>query len=109
VLIPERHDFKPVAFGFQKDSPLLGPFNFYIRQMRERGALNQIIKKYKAQPQACPDFSGKPLGFENCFTAFAIVLGGFSFALLLYLMEMLNKVLLQLIVNDIVKHFLVRC
>ena len=65
---------KPLAFGFQKDSPLLGLFNYYLKEMREAGALDQIMKKYESGPQVCEDYSGKPLGMGSVFAAFAIVI-----------------------------------
>ena len=43
--------------------------------MREKGSLNQILKKYEAAPQVCPDSSGLPLGFDSCFTAFLLLIG----------------------------------
>ena len=46
VAIPAKYDTKPYAFGFQKDSPYLGVFNYYIKEMREKGSLKQIQKKY---------------------------------------------------------------
>lgn len=60
--IPVQYDFKPYAYGFQKDSPFLEIFNFYIREMQESGSLQQVLQKYQSQPQLCEDYSGKPLG-----------------------------------------------
>lgn len=74
--IPKRYDFKPYAYGFQKYSPYLGPFNYYLRQMREKGTTKKILDEHEPQPQVCPDFSGKPLGLESCFTAFLILISG---------------------------------
>ena len=59
-------DVKPYAYGFQKKSALLGPFNYYLEQMRERGSINKILEAYEPRPQECPDYSGKPLGLETC-------------------------------------------
>ena len=75
IAIPAKYDFKPYAYGFQKDSPYLGIFNHYLKDMREKGSLNQILKKYEAAPQVCPDSSGLPLGFDSCFTAFLLLIG----------------------------------
>ena len=65
-----------MSYGFQKDSPYLGLFNHYIKELREKGILNQISNKYDTGAQVCPDESGKPLGFESCFTAFLALLAG---------------------------------
>ena len=87
IVIPTKYDFKPYAYGFQKDSPYLGLFNHYLKEMREKGALKQILNKYESGAQACPDESGKPLGFESCFTAFLALLFGFLLGFILLLVE----------------------
>ncbi len=87
IAIPAKYDFKPYAYGFQKDSPYLGIFNFYLKDMREKGTLKQILTKYESPPQVCPDYSGQPLGFDSCFTAFGILLLGAGFGLILYFVE----------------------
>lgn len=51
VAIPEKYDFKPYAYGFQKNSPFLGPFNYYLKQLREKGSIKKILEKYEARPQ----------------------------------------------------------
>ena len=56
IAIPEQYDFKPRAYGFQKDSPLLPLFNFYLREMREKGSLKKILDQYESRPQICPDY-----------------------------------------------------
>ena len=69
---PGKYDFKPYAYGLQKDSPYLPLFNYYLNEMKEKGSLEQIKVKYTSQPQVCPDYSGKSLGIGSVFTAFAI-------------------------------------
>ena len=76
IIIPAKYDFKPYAYGFQKDSPYLGLFKHYLKELREKGVLEQILIKYESGAQFCPDESGKPLGFESCFTAFLVLLLG---------------------------------
>ncbi len=85
-----KYDFKPYAWGFQKDSPLLGLFNFYLKEMREKGALKKILNKYEAQPQVCPDYSGQPLGMDNCFTAFVMLLGAGVLSIILMGIESIS-------------------
>ena len=75
IAIPGKYDVKPYAYGFQKDSPYLGPFNFYLKQLRERGTTKKILENYETRSQVCPDYSGRALGFDNCFT------GNLTFAL----------------------------
>ena len=72
--IKAKYDVKPLAFGFQKDSSLLNLFDYHLKEMKESGALDQIMKKYESGPQVCEDYSGKPLGMGSVFAAFAIVI-----------------------------------
>ena len=92
IAIPAKYDFKPYAYGFQKDSPFLPLFNYYLKDMREKGSLKQILKKYEAPPQVCPDLNGEPLGFGACFTAFGLVFFGLIGALILFLVEKMADV-----------------
>ena len=43
--------------------------------MKEKGVIKQILEKYKGGSQICPDMSGQPLGINNTFTAFLLLLG----------------------------------
>ena len=52
--------------------------------------MKQILKKYDAQPQVCPDDSGKPLGFGACFTAFLVLISGAGVALIIFCIEMIG-------------------
>ena len=76
IAIPAKYDSKYVSFGYQKHSPYQGLFDHYIREIKEKGALKQILNKYETDAPVCPDGSGKPLGFESCFTAFLVLLTG---------------------------------
>ena len=49
--------------------------------MKERGATKQVLEKYAAEKQVCPDYSGKPVGFGQSFTAFLCLMGGMFFGL----------------------------
>jgi hypothetical protein len=62
-------------------------FNFYLKELREKGVLKQILKKHESPSQFCPDYSGKSLGFGSCFTAFVILIAGLCFALCLFTVE----------------------
>ena len=93
VAAPAKYDFKPYAYGFQKDSPYLGLFNHYIKELGEKGALKQILNKYETGTQVCPDESGKPLGFESVFTAFLALLSGFLMGLVLFVVENIPRIM----------------
>ena len=88
IAIPGRYDYKPYAYGFQKDSPYLQIFNHYIKAMHEKGSLKQIIEKYTPPPQICPDLTGEALGFNSCISAFLVLIGGASFGLILLAIEL---------------------
>ena len=56
IAIPAKYDFKPYGWGFQKDSPFLEMFNYYLDEMREKGANKQIFVKYDPPSQVRMDF-----------------------------------------------------
>jgi hypothetical protein len=91
IAIPAKYDFKPYAYGFQKDSPYLGIFNHFLKEMREKGSLKKIQNKFNSPPQICPDSSGQPLGFDNCFTAFTAWLAGIGLGLVLLCLEFISR------------------
>ena len=118
IRIPAKYDPQRFAYGFQKDSPYLELFNFYLKRLREQGSFSQILKKYQSQPQECPDNSGKSLGmivllfknrykliftydyclllkkgFGNTFTAFGVLTFGLTVCLAILMFEIVAKIL----------------
>ena len=91
MVTPGKYKFKPVAYGFQKDSPFLPLFNYNLNQMREKGSLKQIQVKYEPPPQVCPDYSGKSLGVSSVFSAFGVLFSGVGIALILFGLEKLTQ------------------
>jgi hypothetical protein len=87
IAIPAKYDFKPRAYGFQKDSPYLDLFNYMLKELMEKGTYDKIAASYEAVPQFCPDTSGQPLGFESCITLFLIILAGLSTCICLLFIE----------------------
>ncbi len=51
VVIPGKCDLKPYAYGLQKNSPFLGIFNYYIKELKEKGAAKKIIESYESGAQ----------------------------------------------------------
>ena len=92
VATPAKYDLKPYAYGFQKDSPFLSLFDFYMNEMKEKGSLEQILVKYEPPPQTCPDYSGKSLGVGSVFAAFGVIFFGVILALILFGIEKLTQV-----------------
>ena len=90
VATPGKYDFKPYAFGFQKDSPFLPLFDYYLNEMKEKGILKQIQVKYEPPPQVCPDYSGKSLGVGSVFAAFGLLVFGAVIAVILFCLEKLT-------------------
>ena len=81
-----------MAYGFQMNSPYLGLFNYFLKKMEEKGAIAKIHAKYEIhRRQDCPDMGGKPLGFESCFVAFLVLLGGIGLCFILMFVECLSK------------------
>ena len=87
VATPAKYDLKPYAYGFQKDSPFLPLFNYYLNEMKEKGSLKQIQVKYEPPPQVCPDYSGKSLGIGSVFAAFGVLFFGIGIAVILFGIE----------------------
>ena len=91
VATPAKYDFKPYAYGFQKDSPFLPLFNYYLNVIKEKGNVEQILRKYEPPPQICPNYSGKSLGFSSVFAAFGVLFSGVGIALILFGLEKLTQ------------------
>ena len=86
--IPKAYDPKAFAYAFAKDSPYLPIFNYYLHLLRESGSIDQIMERYVSDEEpACTESSGEALGFDNCFTAFILLLSGFVAAAVLFLVE----------------------
>ena len=93
VATPAKYDFKPYAYGFEKDSPFLPLFNYYLNEMKEKGSLKQIQVKYEPPPQICPDYSGKSLGVGSVFAAFGVLFFGAGISVILFCVEKLTQIL----------------
>ena len=91
VVTEGKYFTRPYGWPFPKFSPFLDIFNFYIGEKIEKGNWNAITNRYAPRPQICPDMSGKPIEFANCFTAFLILICGVIFAFLLFGLEFAMK------------------
>ena len=85
-----KYNYEPTAYGFQKDSPFLPLFNYYLNVIKEKGNVEQILRKYEPPPQICPNYSGKSLGFSSVFAAFGVLFSGVGIALILFGLEKLT-------------------
>ena len=91
------------AWAFQKHSPYLEIFNFYLQEFNEKGSWNAIKNKYAASPQVCPDLSGMPLDLSQTFTAFLVLIFGVASGFILMLIECCKFEMLESLlgVNDL--------
>ncbi len=55
---------------------------FHLQLMDERGTTGQIMARYRAPPQQCPDYSGRPLGTSQCLAAFVLLAVGVAAAVI---------------------------
>ena len=75
----------------KQDSPFLPLFDHYLRLLLERGTINQIIQRYvTTEKPACSDTSGEPIGFDNCFTAFLVLLLGLAAGMVSLAVEVMD-------------------
>ena len=86
-----KYNYEPTAYGFQKDSPFLPLFNYYLNVIKEKGNVEQILRKYEPPPQICPNYSGKSLGFSSVFAAFGVLFFGVGIAVILFGLEKLSQ------------------
>ena len=93
LIIPTKGQYmkKAIAWAFPKKSPFLKIFNIYFQKFKARGIWKGIKNRYRNLPQECPDLTVKSIGFDSCFTAFLILLIGFSFSFLIILIEFQKK------------------
>ena len=66
-----------LAFAMPKKSPYFDLFYFHINRLKESGKVQRYKQIYERNPQSCPDYSGRPISIEQCFTTFIIVSCGF--------------------------------
>ena len=76
-----------LGWAIQKRSPYYGTFQYHIKKMKESGAVDRSIIKYKAYGNNCPDYSGKPISIQQCFVALSIITAGFVCCLLCWIFE----------------------
>ena len=91
IATPGKYDFKPNAFAFPKNSPYLYLFNHFLQELRQKGRMDKILKKYETGAQNCPDYSGKPLGISTCIGAFFLLIFGMVICGCLFILEKLSK------------------
>jgi hypothetical protein len=75
------------AWPFQKYSPYLDIFNFYIKGYKEKGIFDALSNRHQSSSPVCPDPSGMPIEFQNCFTAFLALMAGMAVSFLIMILE----------------------
>ena len=66
-------------------------FDHHIKEMREKGLLEKLIQTFlpPSMDEQEPQLTAYSLGFENLFFTFILISSGISFALILFLMEII--------------------
>ena len=81
-----------LAFGFQKDSELLGIFNYYLARMIENGLVSKTRKKWLNDPRKeeelnKPNSQANVLSYFEVASLFIMLLGGILIGPTLILLE----------------------
>ena len=87
--LPAKFEFIQVAYAFQKYSPYLKLFNYYLKKLEEGGTFYNLKNKYNRLPRVCSSDGGKPIGFSNTITAFIAFLIGMALGASLLILELL--------------------
>ena len=110
--LPTKFDFIQVGYAFQKYSPYLNLFNYYLKKLEEGGTFYNLKNKYNRLPRVCSSDGGRPIGFSNTITAFIAFLIGMALGASLLILELLHhhkyksstREVAQPIVQDQCKH-----
>ena len=76
-----------LSWAIQQQSPFQEAFDYHIRKLKEVGAVQRYSKIHEAGDQVCPDYSGMPIDFKQCITAFYVLLSGAIGCTLWFLLE----------------------
>ena len=87
--LPAKFEFIQIAYAFQKYSPYLKLFNYYLKKLEEGGTFHNLKNKYNRLPQVCSSDGGGPIGFSNTITAFIAFLIGLALGASLLILELL--------------------
>ena len=82
-----------VGLSFQKDSEMVGIFNYYLRKTQENGIMRILEQKMGIIPQTdklSHDIKENGLGYENVAFPFSILLIGILASILLIVIEALR-------------------
>ena len=85
---PAKFEFIQVAYAFQKYSPYLKLFNYYLKKLEEGGTFYNLKNKYNRLPRVCSSEGGRPIGFSNTITAFIAFLIGMTLGAFLLILEL---------------------
>ena len=91
IAAPGKYDFKPFAFGYQKNSPFAEMFDYHIEKIRQTGVLDTIKTKYQGLEQKCPDLRLVVALFSEIY-----ILDTFIFSVANHYLSALYSLLLEL-------------
>ena len=86
VVVPQIiHQTLGSGWIFPKQSSLLPIFKHFVNVMKEGAIVSWISSSYdehKGMPdQVCPDYAGKPIGLEKCFSLLVIMMLGMGLSI----------------------------
>ena len=86
-----------VALGFPKKFPYAEIINKVIRESKENGQLDRILKKWAVKPRKdCTSGSGfASMGIENVISAFAVIGGGLFVSFLTLFFEIWRGIIMS--------------
>ena len=89
VQIPHEIQSFQVALGYPKHFPYAALFDKVIRQTKENGQMDRILKKWVVKPRSdCVTGTGfESMGLANLILAFAVIAGGLLVSLLVLTLE----------------------
>ena len=76
INIPVPYNPVLLAYAIKKQSPYFNVFWYHMMKLQENGDFDITVQRYETQNQICPDYSGEPIKFGQCFTAFLVLMGG---------------------------------
>ena len=96
--IPQDIGRFQVSLAFLKQSSYSMSSNDAIRNIKENGPLNRLIRKWSAQPRSdCTSEKGKrSLGFQNLISAFGMISVTLLLYLLIFFLDICSKKIFQI-------------
>ncbi|XP_047737821.1 glutamate receptor 3-like [Hyalella azteca] len=97
--LPSKEYVVQTSILIQKDSPVTPYINNMLKKMHEQGLLQRFLRKWALQEAStmkyCSDLPTEPLGLEQTYTAFLMLLMGAATSVVLLFLEIICRKFLQ--------------